>query len=97
MDDWWPQLTASNNYQCVGKPSNGGFDLVNQNTGADEPHSGFLGLDLTNTGWVFGLVTFISDFGGSMGTFIEWKGPVINPMYNLLMIICLFGNVCGRS
>lgn len=23
-DDWWPQLTASNNYQCVGKPSNRG-------------------------------------------------------------------------
>lgn len=24
MNDWWPQLTASNNYQCVGKPSNRG-------------------------------------------------------------------------
>lgn len=34
-DDWWPQLTASNNYQCVGKASDRGSDLVNQNARTD--------------------------------------------------------------
>ena len=62
-DDRWPQLTASNNYQCVGKPSNRGSGLVNQNAETDwsmSPTVVSLGLGLMHAGhvlvsWIYSL------------------------------------------
>lgn len=53
MNDRWPQLTDSNNYQCVGNLTTEGRTLSIKTQGATRTdRSGFMGLDLTHGAWV---------------------------------------------